>query len=435
MCRLFLCVVLALLPFLPSRAQIRTDRVLSMGRNALYYEDYVVALRYFTMCVEAKPYLGEPYYYRAMAKFYLGDYTGADRDATEALRLNPYIDKLLPLRAICRVNLGRYAEAEADYAAIVDRRADDHQSWHNLLMCQLEQQLGERADSTLSRYRLTNPPAERLASLTHLIADHRLGIDTTDHYERGEFATKADRGEAPTLQPLYALNFYPSTSLTTAYEAYYAPLEVLNNQGLFAGRLQLTNSEGYVSEQAIHLHQTDIRLLSERIEQMPHYALLHLRRATDYYHTLDFEHCIADLDTSIALDSLNYLAYFLRAQARNALMLSSHGGQSAEQLPSSEQRIAYGHIIDDLKRAISVEPQFPYAHYNLGTVYALLHDYDQADHYLSEALRLDTHLPSAYYNRGLVRLRNNQRQAALEDLSQAAQNGIYAVYEFFLGKK
>ena len=36
-----------------------------MGRNALYYEDYVLAIQRFNMVINAKPWLGEPYFYRA----------------------------------------------------------------------------------------------------------------------------------------------------------------------------------------------------------------------------------------------------------------------------------------------------------------------------------------------------------------------------------
>ena len=52
-------------------AQINTDRVMLMGRNALYYEDYVLAIQRFNMVINAKPWLGEPYFYRGLAKFYL----------------------------------------------------------------------------------------------------------------------------------------------------------------------------------------------------------------------------------------------------------------------------------------------------------------------------------------------------------------------------
>ena len=49
-------------------AQINTDRVMLMGRNALYYEDYVLSIQRFNMVISAKPFLSEPYFFRGLAK-------------------------------------------------------------------------------------------------------------------------------------------------------------------------------------------------------------------------------------------------------------------------------------------------------------------------------------------------------------------------------
>ena len=40
--------------------QINTERVLSIGRNALYFEDYILSIQYFNMVARVKPYLAEP---------------------------------------------------------------------------------------------------------------------------------------------------------------------------------------------------------------------------------------------------------------------------------------------------------------------------------------------------------------------------------------
>ena len=81
-------------------AQYRVDRLVTAGRSALYYEDFVLSIKYFNLAIGAKPYLYEPWYYRSVAKFNLDDFTGAESDATEALHLNPYINDIYDLRAI-----------------------------------------------------------------------------------------------------------------------------------------------------------------------------------------------------------------------------------------------------------------------------------------------------------------------------------------------
>ena len=61
-------------------SQINTDRVMTIGKNALYFEDYVLSIQYFNQVIGAKPYLAEPYFYRGLAKMNLDDYQGAEAD-------------------------------------------------------------------------------------------------------------------------------------------------------------------------------------------------------------------------------------------------------------------------------------------------------------------------------------------------------------------
>ena len=52
-------------------AQINTERVMAIGRNALYFEDYVLSIQYFNQVINAKPYLADPYFFRGLAKINL----------------------------------------------------------------------------------------------------------------------------------------------------------------------------------------------------------------------------------------------------------------------------------------------------------------------------------------------------------------------------
>ena len=38
-------------------AQYRVDRLITAGRSALYYEDFVLSIKYFNLAIGAKPYL------------------------------------------------------------------------------------------------------------------------------------------------------------------------------------------------------------------------------------------------------------------------------------------------------------------------------------------------------------------------------------------
>ncbi|MBQ3926909.1 MAG: hypothetical protein II706_07975, partial [Bacteroidaceae bacterium] len=97
------------------RAQINTDRMMNIARNALAYDDYVLSISYFNLVINYRPHLYEPYFYRGVAKFYLDDYSGTVLDCTEAIRRNPYFPNTYELRGLAYINLERFPEAISDY--------------------------------------------------------------------------------------------------------------------------------------------------------------------------------------------------------------------------------------------------------------------------------------------------------------------------------
>jgi tetratricopeptide (TPR) repeat protein len=107
-------LLVILLSFSASWAQLNTDRVMAIAQNALYFEDYVLAIQYFNQIISVKPYLPEPYVYRGIAKIQLEDYAGAEADCTAALNLNPFIPGAYYARGFARVKQKNLNEAEAD---------------------------------------------------------------------------------------------------------------------------------------------------------------------------------------------------------------------------------------------------------------------------------------------------------------------------------
>ncbi len=99
-----------------AKAQIDTDRVLIIGRNALYYEDYVLAISYFNKVIRVKPYLADPYYFRAFAKYSLEDLKGAEKDMDKAISVSPFQAGFYRFRGDIRSKFGAYDEALNDYA-------------------------------------------------------------------------------------------------------------------------------------------------------------------------------------------------------------------------------------------------------------------------------------------------------------------------------
>ncbi len=108
-----------------AQSQINTDRVLIIGRNALYFEDYVLAISYFNKVIRVKPYLSDPYYFRAYAKYSLDDLKGAEKDMNKAIEINPFQPDFFRFRGDVRNKIGDYDGALEDYGKGLEIRPED----------------------------------------------------------------------------------------------------------------------------------------------------------------------------------------------------------------------------------------------------------------------------------------------------------------------
>lgn len=96
-------------------AQMNTDRLTAIGRNALYFDDYVLSIQYFNQVIRLKPYLAEPYLYRAIAKIQLGDLIGAERDCSLCIENSPFLPGAYYTRGFVYRGLEEYEKAERDF--------------------------------------------------------------------------------------------------------------------------------------------------------------------------------------------------------------------------------------------------------------------------------------------------------------------------------
>ncbi len=110
-----LLAIVASLSAMTSNAQINAEQVMRVGQNALYFEDYMLSIQYFNQAIQAKPYLAQPYFFRAIAKLNLEDYLGAEQDASDAIERNPFIADAYEVRGVARQNRGELAGAVEDY--------------------------------------------------------------------------------------------------------------------------------------------------------------------------------------------------------------------------------------------------------------------------------------------------------------------------------
>ena len=138
-------------------AQYNVDRLITSGRVAVSYEDYILGIQYFNKAIALKPRLYEAWHYRAVAKYHLDDFRGAEADVSEAINLNPYVTLLYDLRGISRIRQENYEGAIADYDKALTLDPSNQNFWYNRAACRVEIKDFERAhlelDTIISKWK------------------------------------------------------------------------------------------------------------------------------------------------------------------------------------------------------------------------------------------------------------------------------------------
>ena len=258
---------------LASWAQINTDQVVNIGRNALYFEDYILAIQYFNQAIKAKPFLAEPYFYRSVAKISLEDYRGAEQDAGMAIERNPFIVDAYQVRGVARQNMGNFKEALQDYDEGLKLMPEDKNMLMNRAVCETELKNYDEAQQTF----------ERLLQLDRRNDRAYIGLAQMN------LARKDSTAALENLNKSIALS--------------------KNNAAAYVMRAEIATRTRHDFESAVA--DMDSAIMLE-----PRYAGYFINRAYMKYNIDDYFGAMADYDYAIGLDPTSIEAHFNRGLLR-----------------------------------------------------------------------------------------------------------------------
>lgn len=132
-------------------AQVNAEQVMNIGVNVLSMDDYMLSIQYFNQAIKAKPYMADPWYYRAVAKLYLEDYKGAEEDCTAAIERNKFKTESYKVRGFARQYLGKDSLAIGDYNVGLEYNPQDKYFLYYKSIAQTAIKDYPGADSTFNR--------------------------------------------------------------------------------------------------------------------------------------------------------------------------------------------------------------------------------------------------------------------------------------------
>lgn len=333
-----------------SFAQINVEQVVKIGRNALYFEDYILSIQYFNQAIKSRPNLAEPYFYRAVAKLNLEDYKGAEADATLCLERNPFIIDAYQLRGVARQNQYKFAAAIADYDAGLKQLPEDKTFLFNRAVCETEEKLYDASAADYSRLLRLDPKNDRgylgLAQLnlarhdtTSAIAniDKSISInkDNVNAYlmraelwmERDSFARALpDMDEAVKLEPHNAGYFINRAYMKYKTDDYFGAMSDYN----YAVDLDPTSVEAHYNRALL---RSQVGETNKAIEDLTFVLrndannfMARYNRAMLYFRTGQMRHAVSDFNAVLAKYPKFEAGYMARGEAKRR-MGDTKGGE------------------------------------------------------------------------------------------------------------
>jgi len=275
----------------PAFAQFNTDRITAIGRNALYFEDYVLSIQYFNQVIRLKPYLSEPYFYRAIAKIQLEDYQGALNDCNAAIERNPFSPGCYYARGFIYLQLNRLEEAEKDYTEALLFSPENRTYMILRADTRARMEHYDEALEDIEQMLRREPQAATVWSEKGRICI--LKKDTLTALEAFEQASKYDKMNPAVWSALGVTNMM----LQREDEAYVQLTQAINLGSKWAG--------DYINRGIIHYHRHNYRgALSDydqAVKIAPRDADCYYNRGVMRQEVGDYNRALEDLNTAINL--------------------------------------------------------------------------------------------------------------------------------------
>ncbi len=290
-------------------AQINTERVMTIARNALYFEDYVLSIQYFNQVINAKPYLYEPYFFRGLAKINLDDFQGAEADCDAAIQRNPFVVGAYQIRGLARIRQNNYDGAIEDYRMALKYDPENIVLWHNLSLCNMQKEDYEAATDNLGKLLTISPRYTRAYLMRGEVSLKQK--DTLQALNDFEKAIEMDR---------YDPDGWGARAIVRLQQGKYADAEEDLNHAI---HLSAKNAGNYINRALARFHQKNLRgAMSDydlALDIDPNNFLGHYNRGLLRAQTGDHRGAIADYSRVID-EYPNFTAgYYHRAEARKKM--------------------------------------------------------------------------------------------------------------------
>ncbi len=404
---------------------------------------YKEAVNDFSKVIEIDPKNSLTFFNRAILYSQIGDYKKALEDYDKVVELTPNNVLGVYNRGMLNAKLGNLVSALSDYTTAIELYPDFANAYLNRsnVKYMLEDMEGSKRDNEIAKEkiqayksRMDQISFDKMVD-TSKVMNKLLSFDMD--FGNSEFEGVQGKKFDIRQLPQYRMSFaekpealtlnrkYSNRSLNNLLQDYGKKLVYTNKDLNIKENVLLTklsrpeNAYSFseaeiwkayafegILQSSMRQYANAVDMFSRAIYAHPHSAYLYANRAVAYSEMTEF---ISNIDTKT-----------------QKLVV---GVDKSQELKTSKTLYSYEQALEDINRAIEIEPNVAYFYYNRAVIKCLKGDMTGAIDDYSNALELYPNFAEALYNRGMIQLYIKETQKGFLDISRASDLNLKDAYE------
>ena len=442
-----------------------TNTLAYFNRALLYYDkkDYNAAMTDLNRVLADEPGNALTLYNRSLIYAQVGEFDRALEDMDRVININPKNVLAYFNRASYFIQMSRWRDALADYDKAIELYPDFAKAYMN--RSYVKNMLGMNASSKkdyetarqkIREYESANAAAEGSFADTTKKYSSLLALDADFAKKDFDNELLQHRDIDIRLRPLYKFSMVSSTddtgyALSNRYENNLikrfrnttpVPMVISNSDTLsyltYSGRIE----NALYGDSSSSAGQTTVS--PSRVSFIK--AMNDVQRKLYSTALEEYDDAVEKASSEGAKDRYSefYKAFYLMnrgalraemidfiATIQNnvqTLTMDDQGTTRARVSDRVDQSYDYSEAIEDMQEALTIAPDIPYIHFNLGNLYCLSSQLLLSIDSYGKAIEAYPAMGDAYYNRGLVLIYLKDKEKGCIDLSRAGELGVSDAY-------
>lgn len=443
-------------------------------RGYLYYQqkDYHNAIEDFNRALKANPENKRILMSRAMVWYEMKKYRETMADYNEVIRIDSNYIYAYYNRAMLRAEVGETNAAIRDLDKVVDMNPDNILIYFNrgLLKMEIKDLYGAYDDFSESirlypdfvkAYMARAAVSSELGDEQTVESDRYMAMQIMDRYKKMKEGDRnalvdttanfqklidinarqdevrdvingrvQDKKVIIELQEVFYVQYMSLDSLRSGKVQYYNKHIMDYNQSHnYNPAITICNKEQVYLEDFVKPYVEQLSAEIAANGDIDRYML----RGCFYMNQREYPRAIEDFTAVMAKDPQNLLALFNCANAR--MLMYDYIESIEDKTPkvvgeenNENRKVDYSLVLEGYRKCLEIDPDFVFALFNTGNVYAKNGEIEKAIAAYTQVIRKDKDIAEAYFNRGLLYIYTGQKALANADLSKAGELGVISAY-------